>query len=149
MILHFDPLLIGQSQNFIVVHHRVHIFDPECIDVAIEEDVLLLVLLRIQRSVDLAKDAAQQSIGPVARERIENSIKLDDSAGLWIHNVQFRGFVQVGLRPTKGFDYDGLSTAGWTDDHRRVTRHHHFVELDHFVNLNKNRKDRRSTIVSH
>jgi len=36
MTLHLDPLLISQSQQFVVVHNRIHIFNPQRIDIAVK-----------------------------------------------------------------------------------------------------------------
>lgn len=82
MILHFNPLLISQSQQFIVVHNRVHVFDPQGVNIAVEEYVSPFVVAGIQRFVDLAENTAQQTICPIARRRIQLSVQLDDGASL-------------------------------------------------------------------
>jgi hypothetical protein len=42
--LQHDTLVRGQSQNLVVIHHRVHIFNPQGIDITVENEVSLFIL---------------------------------------------------------------------------------------------------------
>ena len=52
VFLQADPLPVGQGEQLVVVHDRVHALHPQRVHVAVKEDVLPLVLLR--GSVDLS-----------------------------------------------------------------------------------------------
>ena len=39
------------------------------------------------------------------------------------------------MRFAKGFDHDGFSASCWPDYHRRMPRHHYFVQLNYFIDL--------------
>lgn len=54
---------------------------------------------------------------------------------LWIQNVQFRRYIEARLRFAQCFNDYSLTTAGGAYDHRRVSGHHHFVQLHDFVDL--------------
>lgn len=49
--------------------------------------------------------------------------------------MQFRRFTEVRLCSAERFDDHRLATASGTDDHRRMPGHHHFVQLNDFINL--------------
>lgn len=77
MAQHSDSLLVSQSEQFVVIHHGIHILDPEGVHVTVEQNVSLLALVFIvQRFVHLSKNFAQQAVCPVARIRIQHAVQL-------------------------------------------------------------------------
>ena len=88
MSLESDAFAVGQRQQPVVVHHRVHVLDPQRVHVAVEHQVLALVLLG--RSVDVAEDARQQAVGPVARVGVEHAVQLHHAPVLRVDRVQLR-----------------------------------------------------------
>ena len=86
MFLQPDPLPVGQRQQSVVVHHRVHVLHPQGVHVAVEQDVLALVL--VGGAVDLAEDVGEEAVGPVAGDRVQDAVELDDAHGLGVHHVQ-------------------------------------------------------------
>lgn len=87
-----DPLSIGKSEQFIIVHDRVHIFYPQCIYIAIKENILPLVLL--SRSIDFSEDVGEEPVSPVPCNWIQDTIELYHSDCLGIHSVEFGGETQ-------------------------------------------------------
>lgn len=86
MFLESNTLSVSKCQQTVVVHDGVHVLNPQCIDVTVEHDVLPLIF--VGRFVYVAENIRQQSIGPVARVRIEDAVKLDDTAVLGIYRKQ-------------------------------------------------------------
>lgn len=66
-----NAFIIGQRQQFVVVHDRVHVLDPERVHVAVVEYVAALLLVRW--FIDLAEDVREQTVRPVTRVRVENT----------------------------------------------------------------------------
>ena len=66
----------------IVVHDRVHVLHPQCIDISVKHNVLPLVLVR--RFVDFAENVGQESIGPVTCGGVQDAVQLDDTAVLGV-----------------------------------------------------------------
>lgn len=67
--------------------------------------------------------------------KIDNANILLIIIHLRVQNVQFRRFTEMLLCPAERFDDHRLTTASGTDDHRRMSGHHHFVQLNDFINL--------------
>ena len=57
MFLKPNPLAISQSQQSVVVHHRVHVLYPQGVHIAVKHDVLAFVF--IGGFVYLTKDVGQ------------------------------------------------------------------------------------------
>ena len=57
MLLQSDAFAVSQRHQPIVVHHRIHVLYPQCINVAVEKDVAQLFLVRRKRAIDLSEDA--------------------------------------------------------------------------------------------
>lgn len=168
MIHQSDPLLIRQGEQLVVVHHRIHVLDPQRIHVTVEEYVLQFVRTFLKRSVNLAENVAQEAIRPIASRYIQHPVKFTHSTCLesnferlsticysivkfreylWIQGVKFGWFAEHSLSSTQGFDYDSFATACWSDYHGRVSGHHYFVQLNNFVDLIN--KIERTTRASH
>ena len=89
MFLKPNSLAVSQSQESVVVHNRVHVFNPESVHVTIEHDVLALVLVRW--FVNLTEDTGQQTIRPVSCDWVQCTVQLHHCASLGVHHVQFSG----------------------------------------------------------
>ena len=131
--LQADALAVGQREQLVVVHDRVHVLDPERVHVTVVENVAALFLVR--GLVDLAEDVGEETVGPVARVRVEYAVELDDRARLGIERVEFGRHAELGLRLTQRVDHHCLAAARRTHDHGRVARHHCLVHLHHLVHL--------------
>ena len=81
-----DSLSIGKGEQFIIVHDRVHILYPQCIHIAIKENILSLILLG--RSIDFSEDVGEESVGPVPCNWIQDTVELYHSNCLGIHGVE-------------------------------------------------------------
>ena len=92
MFLQSNSLSVGQRQETIIVHHRVHVLHPQCINITIKQDVLALVL--IVGPIDLAEDVGQQTIGPVTSDWVQDTIQLYDTHGLGVHDVDLSGYTE-------------------------------------------------------
>ena len=57
MALQSNALSVGQCQQAVVVHNRVHVFNPQCVHVTVEDEILALV--PVGRPVDVSKDVGQ------------------------------------------------------------------------------------------
>lgn len=89
MFLKPNSLAISQRQEPVVVHNRVHVFNPQSVHVAIKHDVLALVLVRW--FVNLTEDTGQQTIRPVSCDRVQRTVQLHYCACFGVHYVQFGG----------------------------------------------------------
>ena len=89
MFLKSNSLAISQGQEPVVIHNRVHVFNPQSVHVAIEHDVLALIL--VCWFVDLAEDTGQQTIRPVSCDWVQCTVQLHYCACLGVHHVQFGG----------------------------------------------------------
>ena len=89
MFLKTNSLAISQSQEPVVIHNRVHVFNPESVYVAVKHDVLALVL--VCWFVNLSEDTGQQPIRPVSCDWVQCTIQLHHCAGFGVHDVQFGG----------------------------------------------------------
>ena len=56
VLLQANSLAVRQCHQPVIIHHRVHVLYPQCINVTVEQDVPQLRLIRWQRSVDLTED---------------------------------------------------------------------------------------------
>ena len=130
-----NAFAVGQGKEFVVVHDRVHVFDPHRVDVAVEHDVTYLVTIGRQRTVELTEDVRQQAVCPVARLRIELSVELRHRLRLGVDDVQLSDPPELRLRSRQGVDDDGFPAAGVTHHHRGVARHHRLIQLNHLVHL--------------
>lgn len=93
MVLHPDSLLISQSQQLVVVHNRVHIFNPQRIDVTVKEYIFTFIPVAVQWPINFTKDIAQEAIRPIASCRLQRSIQFNDSAGLDRCKKEKGGFI--------------------------------------------------------
>ena len=92
MFLQPDPLPVGKSEQFVVVHDRVHVLHPQSIDIPIKQDILPLILLC--RAVDFSEDVGEESVCPVSGDGVQNAIELNNCDSLGVHGVQFSGEAQ-------------------------------------------------------
>ena len=88
MLLKSDPFAIRQGQQLIVVHNRVHIFNPQSIDVTIKHNVFSLAFL--SWLINFTEDTRKKTISPVPGDWVECSIKLYDGASLRVQCVELR-----------------------------------------------------------
>ena len=107
--------------------------NPERVDVAVVDDVLALVLLG--RPVHLTEDVGQQSVGPVARVGVQHSVQFHHATLLRVDGVQLGGDAHLRLCRCQSVEHHRLTTAGRTDNHRRMSSHHRLIQLDDFVHL--------------
>mmetsp|Transcript_16995 Transcript_16995/g.50160 ORF Transcript_16995/g.50160 Transcript_16995/m.50160 type:complete len:353 (-) Transcript_16995:5910-6968(-) len=129
-----NPLTVWQCKHLVVVHDRVHVFDPQSIDIGVKDNPPFFVFLR--RLARFTENARQQTILPVARHRIENTIELQDSACFGVQCVPLRHEVKLGLRLSKSLDHNRLTAAGLANHHSCVAGQHNLVQLNDFVDLN-------------
>ena len=73
VVLQADALAVGQREQLVVVHDRVHVLDPEGVDVAVVEDVAAGLGALGQRAVDLAEDVGEEAVRPVAGVRVQDT----------------------------------------------------------------------------
>ena len=78
VFLQTDALSVGQSQQAVVIHDRVHVLHPEGINISIIDNVLAFIL--VCGLVDLTEDVGQQSIRPVSGGRVQDAVQLNDTA---------------------------------------------------------------------
>ena len=57
MLLQSDTFAVSQRHQPIVVHHRIHVLYPQCINIAVEKDVAQLFFVRRKWAVYLSEDA--------------------------------------------------------------------------------------------
>mmetsp|Transcript_82871 Transcript_82871/g.215917 ORF Transcript_82871/g.215917 Transcript_82871/m.215917 type:complete len:574 (-) Transcript_82871:4132-5853(-) len=76
VLLQADALAVRQGQQLVVVHHGVHVLDPDGVDIAIVEDVATHWLVRRVRLVHLPEDLGEQTVGPIARRWVEHPVEL-------------------------------------------------------------------------
>ena len=86
MFLETDSLSIGESQELVVVHDRVHVLHPQGIHVSVKQNVLPLVLLR--RSVDLSEDVGEETVRPVSSHGVQDPVQLYHRHCLGVYGVQ-------------------------------------------------------------
>mmetsp|Transcript_15514 Transcript_15514/g.36067 ORF Transcript_15514/g.36067 Transcript_15514/m.36067 type:complete len:255 (-) Transcript_15514:639-1403(-) len=72
-----DALAVGQGEEAVIVHDRVHVLHPHRVDVAVVEDPTDLVLAVLgQRLVELAEELGEDAVGPVAGDGVHDAIEL-------------------------------------------------------------------------
>ena len=130
-----DALAVGQGEELVIVHHRVHVLDPHRVHVSVEHDPPNLVTPGRQRLAERSEVVGQDAVSPIARLRVHLSVELSHGLRLGVDDVDLGVPPHLGLRPGEGIDDDGLAAAGVTHHHRRVTRQHGLVQLHNLVNL--------------
>lgn len=86
MFLKSDSFAVRQSQQLIVVHNRVHILNPQRINVTIEHNVFSLAFL--SWLINFPENTRKETVGPVPGDWVECSIKLDDGASFSVQCVE-------------------------------------------------------------
>ena len=97
-----------------------------------------------------------RSVKSVTRQRIENAVKFDDTRRFRIQRVERRFRSHLTLRFGQGVQHHRFSRPEnrigekekkrrdeirrWSNDHRRMSRRHRFVELNDFGNLLRNER---------
>ena len=89
MLLKTYPFTIRQGQQLVVVHHRVHVFNPQGIDVAIKHDVLSFVLLC--GFIDVTEDTGKKTVCPVSGYWIQRAVQFNNGTCFSVECVQLRG----------------------------------------------------------
>jgi hypothetical protein len=74
VVLQSDSFTVRQCKNLIIIHHRVHIFDPQRIHIAVKEDVTSLLL--VDRLVDVSEYMGEETIRPVSGHRVKDTVQL-------------------------------------------------------------------------
>jgi len=73
-VCHLDYFTVHQAEAFVVIEHRVHVFNPLGVDRAVEHDPSALhVRLRVRT---VAEDRAKHTVRELLRNRIVVAIKL-------------------------------------------------------------------------
>jgi len=103
MSLKPNTFSVGQRQQSVVVHNGVHVLNPQSIHVAVEDQVLALVL--VGRLVDVAENARQKAVGPVPCVWIQNAVKLHHAAILRVDGVQFCCQTQPSALVNRSIDF--------------------------------------------
>ena len=135
MVHESDAFAVGQGEELVIVHHRVHVLHPHRVDVSVEHDPPNLVASRRQRLAQGSKVVGEDAVGPVSGLRVHLSVELSHGLRLGVDDVDLGVPPHLGLRPGEGVDDDGLTAAGVTNHHRGVTRQHGLVQLHNLVNL--------------
>lgn len=77
-----NSVVVGQRQHFVVVHHRVHVFNPVCVEVSVQNDPLLA---SVRRSAHRFHDRRKNSVLEVSRLDVDVlSVKVVRQNGLRI-----------------------------------------------------------------
>mmetsp|Transcript_2368 Transcript_2368/g.7865 ORF Transcript_2368/g.7865 Transcript_2368/m.7865 type:complete len:305 (+) Transcript_2368:7017-7931(+) len=130
-----DALAVGQCEKLVVVHHRVHVLDPERVDVAVVDNVAPLLLALGHRPVHIAEEIGEQPVGPVTGGGVEHAVELVDVDRLRVNHEELRGQVETVLGARQCVERHRLAAARRADDHGCVPRHKRLVQLDHLVHL--------------
>ncbi len=88
MAFNHNTLVGCESQEFVVVHDRVHGLDPIRVEVTVEEDPLGVGVRSIGK---LAHQAAEDTVLPLARSQIHVAVEVcgQDGLGIEISNLTF------------------------------------------------------------
>lgn len=83
-----DTITITERQNFVIVHHRVHVLNPDGVDITVVNDPALFRLLVITEGlVGFLENLRQEPISPVSRLRVQDTIKLVKRDRLGINDI--------------------------------------------------------------
>ena len=89
MLLQSDTFSIGEGEKFVVVHDRVHVLHPQCVHIAVKQDVPPFVL--VCRFVQISEDVGEEPVCPVAGDGVQDTIQLNHGASLGVQGVQLCG----------------------------------------------------------
>jgi hypothetical protein len=82
-----DTISVSECQDPVIVHDRVHVFDPHGIDITIINDPTLLRLSFNKININVFENTREQAIGPIPTVWIKNTIKLIESDHFWIDDM--------------------------------------------------------------
>jgi hypothetical protein len=86
-----NTITVGECKEFVIVHDGVHIFDPNGINITIENDPSALLLSRCLVLVGILESFGKKSIRPVSAVRIKDTIELVQSDHLGVDGVKSSG----------------------------------------------------------
>lgn len=79
-----NSLIGSKSEDSIVIHHGIQAFDPTSINVAVENNPLMLDIFHVYK---VAQFVAEKALLPSARHVLNSAIELRHCDRLWIHNL--------------------------------------------------------------
>lgn len=135
MVLQSDPFTVWQSEQLVVIHDRVHVLNPDGVDVAIEDNVMPLVLAVRKGLVHLPEGVAQKAITPIACVCVKLAVELIHVLRFRVQHMQLCWQFKACLSACERFDDHCLATTCRPNNHGRVPRHQRFIQLHYFVNL--------------
>lgn len=61
---HRDPLAIDECKHFVVIHHRVHALNPQCVNGPVEHDPLLtwFLILSKERRCSVSQEGDKTNV---------------------------------------------------------------------------------------
>ena len=74
VILEANAISVGKNQERVVVHHRVHVLDPNCIDIPIKDDAVMPVGGG-GNPVDVAEDVGKEAIDQFTRFWVHETVE--------------------------------------------------------------------------
>lgn len=73
-----DSLSVGQGEDLVVIHNRIHILNPQRIHISIKHDVLAFGAAGVKGFVYGAEDVGQKTVVPIPSLRVQNSVQFND-----------------------------------------------------------------------
>mmetsp|Transcript_13850 Transcript_13850/g.49705 ORF Transcript_13850/g.49705 Transcript_13850/m.49705 type:complete len:401 (+) Transcript_13850:634-1836(+) len=134
--LHRDDLAAVQTQLLVVVEHRVHVFDPNRVDGAVQHEPLPVRARVVRESLVHHREDA---VLPLLRLRVALSVQLTHRDRLRVHALE----LALHLSFLAALRHDGeraredaigarLAAERLPDDHEAVTHDDHLVQLRRF-----------------
>ena len=90
LLVELDPLAVGEAEGHVVVEHGVHVLDPQRVHRPVEDDPLVVVVLRGERHRG-ADHRRCDAVRPLLR-RVRVGVRVRVSVG-----ARVRARVRVGL----------------------------------------------------
>ena len=132
--LHRDDFAAVEAQFLVIVQHRVHVFDPDGVHRAVEDDPLA-VRAGIPRGV--AERHREDPVGPLFAHRVLGAVQLAHGDGLGVEAVVLdflfavqTFFVQLAEGVCQHGDARRLHAVRFPDQHQPVPHDDHLVQLD-------------------
>eukprot|EP00965_Chrysotila_dentata_P256125 6212443-Pleurochrysis_carterae.AAC.1 len=140
-----DALAVREAEHLVVVEHRVHVFDPERVHRAVEDDPVEVVALVVHGE---AHERGHETVGPLLRHRVDLAVELTHCNGFWIQRVPLDNLVlgrllavTLQLRESGRESLVASRLAGEREAHHHhaVAHQHRLEELDDLGHMGRHR----------
>ena len=122
-----DPLIAGQGEDLVVVHHGVEGLDPHGVNVPVQDNPLRPLLAEV---AEVPHDAGEQAVLPLPGGGVDDPVQLVVGDGLGVEICVGRLLLQVLVSPEERLPSHSFSRASVPHDEDGVSDEQDLLQLD-------------------